>query len=127
MPLPIESLTTLALGRALDAAALRHQAIAANIANHAVEGYVPLTVSFGRELAQARLDQSGPGRLDEAALAGMRPYLTPVVGADGRAAPVKLDAEMASMAQNAVQYQALVRGLSRHLSILATAAGDGRK
>ena len=111
VPLPIESLTTLALGRALDASALRHQAIAANIANHGVEGYVPLTVSFDREMEQA----------------GARPQLAPVLGVNGRPPPVKLDAEMASMAQNAVQYQALVRGLSRHLSILATAAGDGRK
>lgn len=125
MTLPIEAITTAAVARALDAATLRHQAIAANIANHGVEGYVPMKVSFAAELAEQRAASSG--RLDPQSVAAMTAQLVPALDADGLPAKVKLDAEMADMAQNAVQYQALARGLSRHLSILASAASDGKK
>jgi len=126
LTLPIEAITTAAIARALDAATLRHQAIAANIANHGVEGYVPLKVSFAAEFAEQRAGQAA-GRLDAQAVSAMKAQLTPVLDAQGLPAKVKLDSEMADMAQNAVQYQALARGLSRHMSILASAASDGKK
>jgi flagellar basal-body rod protein FlgB len=40
---------------------------------------------------------------------------------------VQLDAEMSELARNAVEYQALVQGLSRHLGLMALAAADGRR
>lgn len=123
---PIEAITTAAVARALDAATLRHQAIAANIANHGVEGYVPMKVSFAAEFAEQKTGQAA-GRLDATAVSAMKAQLVPMLDAEGLPAKVKLDSEMADMAQNAVQYQALARGLSRHLAILATAASDGKK
>jgi flagellar basal-body rod protein FlgB len=53
--------------------------------------------------------------------------LEPMLDGAGVAARVQLDAEMAELASNSVHFQALLQGLSRHLSIQALAAGDGRK
>jgi flagellar basal-body rod protein FlgB len=122
----IEAITTAALARAMDVAMLRHQAIAANIANQAVEGYVPMKVSFAAEFAQARMGQTAT-RLDEQALSAMKPEMAPALDARGAPAKVRLDSEMVNMAQNAGQFQALARGLSRHFSILESAANDGKK
>ena len=53
--------------------------------------------------------------------------VTAGLDAAGVATRVQLDAEMAELASNSVHFQALLQGLSRHLSILALAAADGRK
>ena len=121
----IEAITTAALGLALDAASLRHQAIAANIANHATEGYVPLKLDFESQLASAR--RSLEGGLDELALSNVKLQLQPALEDNGVPAKVQLDAEMADMARNTVQFQALARGLNRHFAILALAASEGKK
>lgn len=121
----IEAITTAALGLALDAATLRHQAIAANIANHVSEGYVPQKLDFEAQLAGAR--RSLGGNLDEFALSNVKLQLQPVLDASGRPAKVHLDTEVADMARNSVQFQALARGLNRHFAILAMAASEGKK
>ncbi|MCT8175467.1 MULTISPECIES: flagellar basal body rod protein FlgB [unclassified Variovorax] len=123
----IEAVTRSALALALDAASLRQQAIATNIANANVIDYVPQRVSFEAQLLDARRGMAQTGRLDTFALSQVRPHIEPAVDADGTPQPVQLDVEAAEMARNAVHYQALVKGLSRHLSILSMAAGDGRK
>lgn len=123
----LEALTTATLSLALEAASRRHQAIAANIANAGTEGYTPVRLSFEAHLAQARQSIKDTGSVDPFALAGARMELEPVLDAQGQPAKVQLDAEMAELARNAVQYQALTQGLSRHLSILAAAAADGKK
>ena len=50
----IEAVTRSALALALDAAAMRQQAIATNIANANVIDYVPQRVNFEAQLADAR-------------------------------------------------------------------------
>lgn len=124
---PISSITTSALSLALDAASLRQQAIAANIANHATEGYVAQRLDFSAQMEDARRVLEGGGRLDAASLTNVRLQLQPVVAADGRPAKVRVDEQMADMAQNAVQFQALAKGLARHFSILSAAVGDGKR
>ncbi|RKP48413.1 flagellar basal body rod protein FlgB [Trinickia fusca] len=124
----IEAVTTAALSLALDAASLRQQAIAANIANAKTEGYVPVQVSFEDQLDDARRTLQSEGQLDATSLAGVTPRLQAVPDArSGVTGQVLLDAEVARMAQNAVQYQALVKGLSKHYAILELAASDGNK
>lgn len=123
----IEALTRSALALALDAASLRQQAIAANIANANATGYVPQRVSFEAQLADARQSMNDTGRLGAFALGQVRPRMEPAFDRGGVPTQVQLDVETAEMARNAVHYQALVKGLSRHLSILSMAAGDGRK
>ena len=125
----IEGVTTAALGLALDAASLRHQVIAANIANANVAGYVPMAVSFEAQLADARRELNGRGHLDMSSLQGIAPRVEAVMdsGPLGLEPKVMLDVEISHMAQNAVQFQALARGLEKHYAILSVAVNDGRK
>ena len=113
----IESLTTASLGLALDAATLRQQVIAANIANADVDGYATQGATFEAVLSGAF----------DAARPTLRAHVAPVLGADGQAQPVQLDSEMASLSVNQLQYQALVKGLNEHLSVLAIAVSDGQR
>jgi flagellar basal-body rod protein FlgB len=126
----IDAITTAALGLALDAASMRQQAIASNIANANVEGYVPLSVNFENQLEDARRTMQTGGRLDAASLADVAPQIVEAdVGGSlfGVSPKVMLDVEVAHLAQNAVQYQALVKGLSRHFAVLSAAVNDGKK
>lgn len=123
----IESVTMTALTLALDAAALRQQAIAANVANQATPGYVPVKVDFGAQMQEARRSLEMRGRIDSASLAGVRPSLAPVHAPDGAAQPTTLDEQMADLAENTVRYQALAKGLARQFSILSAAVNDGRR
>jgi len=123
----IEAITTAAVSLALQAASLRQQAIGANIANANAAGYAPMQLSFETQLAEAREALRAQGRVTPAMLEMLQPELVPALDAHGRPAPIQVDAQMAEMAANAVHYQALVQGLSRHMSIMATAAADGRR
>jgi flagellar basal-body rod protein FlgB len=125
----MEAITTSVLGLALDAASLRQQAIASNIANANVAGYTPLTVNFEAQLEDARRAIGRNGTLDASALSDVSPRLEFDAGTDalGLPAKVQLDIEMARMAQNGVQYQALVKGLEKHYAVMAIAVGDGKK
>lgn len=123
----LEAVTTAALGLALDAAVLRQQAIASNVANAGTAGYVPVRLNFAAQLEQLRSEMSmqGDGRAIRAA--GGRLQLEPVLDVNGQPEKVHVDAEMASMAQNNVLYQALIKGLNRHLTIQSLAASDGKR
>ena len=123
----LEAITTATLALALDAASMRQQAIASNIANAGTEGYVPLRLNFEAQLDEVRRTVRERGSADPFALAAVRLQLEPVLDANGAPAKVQLDAEMASLSENAVRYQSLAKGLSRHFAILSSAVGDGRK
>jgi flagellar basal-body rod protein FlgB len=104
---------------ALDGAALRHQAIAANIANASTPGHVPVKVDFEAALAQAR-DRLQAGA-DISTVSSETPFQ--VVADDGGARG--LDEQAAALASNVVHYQALLRGLSKRMAILALAVNEG--
>jgi flagellar basal-body rod protein FlgB len=123
----LESLSTSALTLALAAASRRHEAIAANIANAGAAGYQPLRRDFESQLAEARLALEQRGTVGARELALVQPALQPALDDTGTALPVQLDAELAQLAGNAVHYQALLQGLSKHFALLAAAAGDGRR
>jgi len=123
----IESLTVSSVSLALDAAVLRHQAIASNIANANTPGYQPLRVSFEDQLGALGASLGQPA--DASALAAVTPRLerdasAPVVDSGSS---VALDEEVARLSANTVHYQALLRGLSKQLSILGIAANDGKR
>jgi flagellar basal-body rod protein FlgB len=109
---------------ALDGAALRHQAIAANIANATTRGYVPVRVEFEQQLREAR-DRLEAGESVSSVAAGFAEATEPTPDADGAA--VAVDLEVAQLAQNVVQYQALTRALSKRMSILAMAINEGKR
>jgi flagellar basal-body rod protein FlgB len=122
-----EAITTAALANALDVTSLRHQTIAANIANAHTQGYVPQRISFDAHWAQAQSTLRQGGSLDANMLASLTVQVTPVLDAGGQPMEVRLDAELANLASNNLQYQALIKGLSRHMSLLMSAASDGKK
>jgi flagellar basal-body rod protein FlgB len=123
----IEAVTTASLALALDAASLRQQAIAANIANANTPGYAPLRVSFEAQLDDARRALALDGRLDATALEGVQPSLETEAADAGLSPGVLIDVEVAEMAKNSVQYQALLKGLSSHFALLSAAVADGKK
>jgi flagellar basal-body rod protein FlgB len=122
MSLSIESLTSKSLIAALDAASLRQQVIATNIANVNTDGYVAQNVTFESRLAEAaaQLDST------EAPLE-LHARIAPHIGADGLAHAVRLDDEVAQLSQNQVHYQALLKGINKHLGLIFSAATEGKR
>ena len=119
----IEGITTSVLSLALDAAVLRQQAIANNIANANTAGYVRQTVSFDRQLEALGTARADPARLARFTHTAL--HIEPA--AADAAGPVQLDMEVARMAQNATHYQALLKGIEKQYGILAVAVADGKK
>ena len=122
MSFSIETVTLHGLSLALDAAALRQQVIATNIANANVDGYVAQGVSFDA----AMTDASGALDATGAATSGPRAHVGPKLDSEGRPQPVQIDAEMADLSLNQLRYQSLISGLNKHLSVLAVAIADGK-
>jgi flagellar basal-body rod protein FlgB len=112
----IEALTLTALSVALDAAAVRQEVLASNVANASVPGYVPKRVSFDTEWQ----------RQGEAYVPMVRAHTEPVVGLNVDGA-VRLDQEMAAMAQNSAHYTTLVRAMNKHLAVLNAAVTEGKR
>ena len=112
----IEALSTALVGAALDAAELRHRVIAANIANAGAAGYARQTVSF-----EAQMDALSGTGLPAA------PEVVPAQGPGGEPMPVRLDQEAVDMAANSLQYQALLKALSRHYGVLQSAVTEGKR
>ena len=123
----IEAITTSVISLALDAASLRQRAIAANIANVSTEGYTAMRVSFEEQLVEVREGLNANGVVDPFALSGVRPQMVPALDVAGQSGKVRLDVEVAQLAENTVRYQALLKGLNRHFAILNSAITDGRK
>ena len=115
IPLPSAVLQVVSL--ALDAASLRQQAIAANIANAGDASYLRRGVSF-----EARLRElSASSALSGASIASLQPHL---VIDNSKAA---LDQDVAAMAGNTLHFQALLKALNAELELMGLAASDGRR
>ena len=115
---------------ALDASVLRHQAIANNIANSNNPGYAPIKVSFEDQLSSA-IEAVKDGR-GEALLTSHLENIKPYLVEDDRAesagnSKILLDMEMAKLAQNVVHYQALIKGMTKNMSIVSSAINGGRR
>ena len=130
---------TTALEKALDAAALRHQATANNLANVNTPGFKRTRVGFEDELEGA-LEALGGGELPQPAAAVERPAawaalqgLTPRVVKetdtslrnDGN--NVDVETELALLNQNALWYTALSRQLTLQFSLLRQVITEGRR
>lgn len=112
------------LNLALDAAGMRQQAIARNIANANTPGYQRIGVSFEQRLDSLRqsVAQGTPPSL--AALAAARPQFTET-GIAGD--PVALDMEMASLSENTLHHQALLKMLNKHFALISSAINEGKR
>jgi flagellar basal-body rod protein FlgB len=114
--------------RALDAAALRHNVLASNIANASNPEYAPMRVNFEEQLQLLRADLLR--RTDAAevrpALAGVEPRIEADPAYAGSSDQIRLDAEISKMMQNAVYYQSLLTAMSKGGSIMRLAVREGR-
>ncbi len=126
----LEPVTLAAATAALDAASLRQQVIATNIANAGRADYAAQRVRFSAELARA----GDPGR--SASAMSSRPTMPAATlhtqvetlrDLDGQPRPVQLDAEVAALGQNTTHYQALLRALGQHYALLASAVSEGKR
>jgi flagellar basal-body rod protein FlgB len=106
------------LSRALDIAALRQAVHTSNIANAGVEGFRRLDVSFETELARAGAALGSTASTLETLPQGRVVETTETV---------RLDKEMALMAKDAVQYQALLGAADRSFGLLRLAIREGRE
>lgn len=106
--------------RALDAGALRHQAIAQNIANANVAGARATRIQFEELLDKVQIDVAARRPFDAADVP------SPRVALDDNS-PIALDAEVAALSRNSLHYQALLKAMSRHLGIQSIAVQEGRR
>jgi flagellar basal-body rod protein FlgB len=124
------------LRSALDGLALRHQAIAANVANVDTPGYKANVVSFESQLRQA-LDTRQPGRLavTDPGHIGWRPeqpITAEVTTTDASTLRndgnnVDIDREMILLADTSLKYSTATRLVSDRLALLRTVINEGRR
>jgi flagellar basal-body rod protein FlgB len=129
MPAIIDNNMVSLLSLALDAAGMRQQAIAHNIANANTPGFQRVAVSFEQQVAalQSRgLRQAGSAAPSLADLAAMRPRF---VAADpaGADATVALDQEVAHLVETTVHHQALLKALNSQFTLLGSAINEGKR
>ena len=110
--------TQLGLERAISGAAMRQSALAANIANANTPSYKPRDVDFHSALQAA----FASGKRESVATAGFaQTTQNDVMRPDGGG--VDVDVESAKMAENGLEYQALVQIARGRLDILESAMG----
>lgn len=108
--------------KALDVAALRHSVIAQNIANVNVAGAQRMTVAF-----EAALDSEQAQGLASSGSASSLGGAQAEVVPDVLSPTISMEREMAEMSRNSLNYQTLVRAISRQLSTVAMAINEGRR
>ncbi len=124
--------------KSLDAAWLRNEVIAQNIANVDTPGYKKKSVSFEEYLDQAmdsdsfkgnttdsRHIQIGAGSVDDAGIKVTDDYSNLSIRLDGN--NVDIEKEMADSAKNDIRYYTLVQSVSDSYKRLMSAITEGRK
>lgn len=119
------------LERALEVAVRRHEALASNVANADTPGYKRQDVRFAVELERAQqrlaLVRTDPGHLS----APGRTESVRVVRETTAGRPdgnnVDIEYELASLAENGLWYQALIRQLGAKFAMWRTVITEGRK
>jgi len=127
-----------ALERGIEGLTIRHNLLADNIANVETPGFKRSDVAFKAQLAEAmgrdgrRLPLAATHRSHLGRPAGVHDYRPQVfqdssttMRADGN--NVDIDREMAELARNTLEYQALVDVAARRLALLRTAITEGRR
>jgi flagellar basal-body rod protein FlgB len=105
------------ISKALDALSLRYQFTAQNIANANSPGYRPIRVTFEESLKAAAAK-------GEAAIRAVEPKVHYANDA-AASAEARLDLELASAAQTAGRYRALIEILGRQMALHRAVVMDG--
>jgi flagellar basal-body rod protein FlgB len=106
------------LSRALDLVELRHAVHASNIANASTDGYRRMEVIANDAISVVAGDAASTDA------AGTELPVGEVVPSAN--ATVRLDQEMAQMAQNAIRFQTLIGAFERTTGLLRLAIHEGR-
>ena len=116
------------LKQGLDAYAVRHKAIAENIANVDTVGYRPLTVNFEENLQNAMQTPGVTGLRTKAGHIGIGKQLIEIQETPANeAAPVDIEQEMADLAANQIRFEFTAKTLSRQYEMLrASITGRSR-
>jgi flagellar basal-body rod protein FlgB len=122
---PIERTTMALMGLALDAASMRQQAGANNIATVNTGTGRVATVEFEKHLGAVRTSLAAGLPVTADQVSHLRPRTVWASGAQQGVAT--LDQEMAALSQNAVQHLALVRSLNLYLELRSAAINDGKR
>jgi flagellar basal-body rod protein FlgB len=112
--------TQLGLQRAIAGAGMRQATLAGNIANANTPGYQRRDVDFHGALSAAMT--AGPGAVQQVAFSA-RTVPGATMRADGNS--VDIDVESATMASNALEYEALVAVARGRSDVLRSAMGVG--
>ena len=123
------------LQKALDAASLRQNVLANNIANVNTPGFKRSYVSFEESLQQAlkkkkkmEITANQPGHLKEERLENVKPQIktdnSTSLREDGN--NVDIDTEMTQLAMNSINYQTAITRLNGKLSTLRLVINGGR-
>lgn len=115
--------TQIALERALAGAAQRQQIVANNLANADTPGFKRSDLDFHGQLAGALAAGSSGTQLASLSFTPQTDTASSMQ-ADGN--NVDIDTEMATLSQNALDYQSLVAVASARLKMLSTAIGMGQ-
>ena len=110
--------TTLLLEKALGLRLVRHNLIAANLANMDTPGYEARDFSFADELRRAM--EQAPVKQGSLSLGPPAPLMRE----EGK---VDLDREMARLAENSLMHDAMSRLISKKFELLKYAIGEGGK
>jgi len=123
--------------KVLDFYALRHNLLSANIANAETPNYRAFDLVFKEQLKKVFSDKNLPLLLTDSRHISSKPKdiyeIKPVLvatspltlGLDGNF--VDIDYQMSQLAQNTLEYQALVQMLIRKIAILRYAINEGRR
>ena len=122
-----EAITVDMVRLALDAASMRHQAIANNIANVNTTAYKPATVNFEQQMDVIRAAMKQGDPIQANMLSGLQPFIERGAPHSEAERSALLDIEIANMAQNTVQYEALIKALSKHMSLISSAIAEGKR
>ena len=117
--MPLFDTTQLGLERAISGAAARQTALASNVANANTPGFKPQDVDFHSAL-QAAFASNDPKAVANASYS--ETTQTDVMRPDGSG--VDVDVESAKMAQNGLEYQALIQVARGRIDILQAAIGS---
>jgi flagellar basal-body rod protein FlgB len=125
----LQDLTQSILVKAMDAASMRHRAISNNIANVETPGYVRQKVSFESALHQALETPDVMQRVREMQIDAVEPTTENDTASPLRENGNNVDAdrEMAALAENTLDYQAVLQTYNMRDQMLRTAIYEGKK
>jgi flagellar basal-body rod protein FlgB len=127
MPNTPADLTVSLVRLALDASTLEHAAIAHNVANANTPGARVARVDFEQQMAGIRERVAGGGAVGQEMLDRAQPVVRWSAPPRSAQPGSGIDAEVARMTENTVRYQALLKALEGHFSLLSTAINEGRR